>query len=41
MIFENPDPDAIASSVALKTLLSRMKVKSKIAYTGNITVARK
>lgn len=37
MIFENPDPDAIASAVALKVLFSKLKVKSTIAYTGNLT----
>jgi nanoRNase/pAp phosphatase (c-di-AMP/oligoRNAs hydrolase) len=36
VIFENPDPDAIASSYALKTLLSSIGVKSAIAYTGEI-----
>lgn len=36
VIFENPDPDSIASAIALKALLSKIKVKSTIAYTGDI-----
>ena len=36
IIFENPDPDSIASAMALKTLFTKIKVSSTIAYTGVI-----
>lgn len=34
---DNPDPDAIASGLALKRIAEEYNVKSKIYYSGNIT----
>ncbi len=36
LIYGNPDPDALASAVALKAVLEREKTNVKIGYTGAI-----
>ncbi|MBP2143316.1 nanoRNase/pAp phosphatase (c-di-AMP/oligoRNAs hydrolase) [Methanococcus voltae] len=36
MLHNNPDPDAMASAMALKTILDRWGASSKIAYAGKI-----